>query len=237
MKHATTKPHVLESIALLKGLPTPVLREIEKKCVWRDYGEDEQIFDRDNDSRDIYFVVSGRVRIVNYSMSGREVSFDDISTGGTFGELAAIDAKPRSASVVAREPTTVAALESGALLELAVKHPQVAIALMKRLARVVRTATERIMDLSTHGAHNRVYAELLRLARGDDDSTAAKANATITPMPTHSEIASRVSTTRETVARVLSELQHSGLVRREQDGFVVTDLERLRAMVEEFRGE
>ncbi len=237
MKRAMTKPHALESIALLKGLPTPVLREIEKKCVWHDYGEDEQIFDRDNDSRDIYFVASGRVRIVNYSMSGREVSFDDIATGGTFGELAAIDAKPRSALVVAREPTTVAALESGALLELAVKHPQVAIALMKRLARIVRAATERIMDLSTHGAHNRVYAELLRLARGEDESAAAKANATITPMPTHSEIASRVSTTRETVARVLSELQHSGLVRREHDGFVVTDLERLRAMVEEFRGE
>ena len=48
---------------------------------------------------------------------------------------------------------------------------------------------------------------------------------------------SRVSTTRETVARVLSELQHSGLVRKESASLVVTDVDRLRHMVEEFKGE
>ena len=168
MSRAASKPSNLDSISLFKGLPAPVVRELEKKCVFREVGAHEQIFDRDNDSRDIYFVIAGRVRIVNYSMSGREVSFDDIAAGGTFGELAAIDGKPRSASVVAREDSIVAVLEPGDLLELAVKHPQVAIALMRRLAQIVRASTERIMDLSTLGAHNRVYAELLRLAGGKE---------------------------------------------------------------------
>ena len=236
MSRPAAKTNSLDAIALFKGLPSAALRELEKKCAFRDVAAHEQIFDRDNDSRDIYFVLSGRVRIVNYSMSGREVSFDDIAAGGTFGELAAIDGKPRSASVVAREDSTLAVLEPGDLLELAVKHPQVAIALMRRLAQVVRAATERIMDLSTLGAHNRVYAELLRLARNDERTKADKTGA-ISPIPTHSEIASRVSTTRETVARVLSELQHSGLVRREHDALIVADLDRLTHMVEEFRGE
>ena len=134
--------------------------------------------------------------------------------------------------MVAREDATLAVLESGHLLELSVKHPQVAIALLKRLAQMVRSATDRIMGLSTLGAHNRVYAEVLRLAR----ESGGKGD-TIHPVPTHSEIASRVSTTRETVARVLSELQHSGLVRKESASLVVTDVDRLRHMVEEFKGE
>lgn len=223
----------LDGIQLLKGLRPSEIRALEKTCAWRDYPADEQIFDRHSDSRDIYFVVSGRVRIVNFSLSGREVSFDDIDAGGYFGELAAIDGEPRSASVVAIENTTVASFAPGPFMELVVQHPQVATALLKRLAHMVRASTERIMDLSTLGAHNRVYAELLRLAReaGGDAQRAA-----IKPIPTHSDIASRVSTTRETVARVLGELQHAGLVRRERAALVVSDMDRLAEMVEDFRG-
>ena len=229
------KKATLDGIQLLKGLAPAEIRAVEKACAWRDYPADEQIFDRQTESRDIYFVVSGRVRIVNFSASGREVSFDDIDAGGYFGELGAIDGEPRSASVVAVEGTTVASLASGPFMDLVVKHPRVAIALMKRLAHIVRASTERIMDLSTLGAHNRVYAELLRLAR--EASGAEAQRATIKPIPTHSDIASRVSTTRETVARVLGELQHSGLVRRERSALVVSNMERLAEMVEDFRGD
>lgn len=231
---AEAKP-TLDGIQLFKGLTPAEIRAVEKACAWRDYPADEQIFDRHTESRDIYFVVRGRVRIVNFSASGREVSFDDIDAGGYFGELGAIDGEPRSASVVAVESTTVASLAPGPFMDLVVKHPQVATALLKRLAHIVRASTERIMDLSTLGAHNRVYAELLRLAReaaGDDSQRAA-----IKPIPTHSDIASRVSTTRETVARVVGELQHSGLVRRERSALVVSDMARLAEMVEDFRGE
>ena len=207
---ADKKP-TLDGIQLFKGLTPAEIRAVEKACAWRDYPPDEQIFDRHTESRDIYFVVRGRVRI------------------------GAIDGEPRSASVVAVESTTVASLAPGPFMDLVVKHPRVATVLLKRLAHIVRASTERIMDLSTLGAHNRVYAELLRLAReaaGDDSQRAS-----IRPIPTHSDIASRVSTTRETVARVVSELQHSGLIRRERSALVVNDMERLAEMVEDFRGE
>ncbi|MEM9682978.1 MAG: helix-turn-helix domain-containing protein, partial [Pseudomonadota bacterium] len=83
------------------------------------------------------------------------------------------------------------------------------------------------------GANNRVYAELLRLSKPGirDDNTA-----TIQPIPIHGDIASRVSTTRETVARVLGELSRSDLVRRMDDQLVILDVERLEDMVEQFRG-
>lgn len=74
---------------------------------------------------------------------------------------------------------------------------------MRELARLLRQSTDRIMDLSTLGANNRVHAELLRLARSDAGDGR---RATISPIPSHSEIASRVSTTRETVARALGDL-------------------------------
>ena len=58
----------------------------------------------------------------------------------------------------------------------------------------------------------------------------------IEPIPIHSDIASRVSTTRETVTRVLNDLARQGIVQRTREGLVIRDLRRLRRMVEDVRG-
>jgi len=82
----------LERIELLTSL-TPAEREaVAKRCRWRRCARNEQIIDRDSDEHDVYFVVSGKVRVMDVSESGREISFVDIPAGGLFGEMAAIDA-------------------------------------------------------------------------------------------------------------------------------------------------
>ena len=88
--------------------------------------------------------------------------------------------------------------------------------------------------MSTLGANNRVYGELLSLCklRLRNGNTAR-----IKPIPNHADIASRVSTTRETVARVLSDLARAGLVSREPTELLITDVAKLTNMVEEFRGQ
>ena len=91
----------------------------------------------------------------------------------------------------------------------------------------------RIMDLSTLAANNRVHADLLRQARNQVD---AEGPSIISPIPIHADIASRVSTTRETVARVLNDLARKGLVIREKNALVINDLESFQEMVENVRG-
>ncbi len=224
----------LDGISLLAGLTPPKRRLIEQRCKWRRYAPNEQVIDRHSDSRDVFLIAQGRVRVVNYSMSGREVAFDDIEAGGCFGELAAIDGEPRSANVVAVTDSTVAALSPETFTQMLTEHPEIGLRLMRRLARIVRQSTVRIMDLSTLGANNRIHAEILRLAapRERDDHSSV-----IDPVPLHADIASRVSTTRETVARVLNDLARQGLLHREGDALAIRDVRRLRKMVEEFRGE
>ena len=85
----------LQDIRLLSELDPDEVGVVEQKCSWRTYSAGEQIIDQHSDSRDIYFVTSGRVRVVNYSLSGREITFDDLEPGSHFGELAAIDGLPR----------------------------------------------------------------------------------------------------------------------------------------------
>ncbi len=204
-----------------------------RQCRWRRFHANEQIIDHQGESRDVALVVQGRVRVLSHSPAGREISFDDIEAGGFLGEMAAIDGLPRSASAMAlEEGTLIAFLAPRPFQELVSGHPDLAMAVMRRLCRVVRIATDRVMELSTLGANNRVHAELLRLAkRGRVEG----ATAVIAPIPVHADIASRVSTARETVARVLNDLARDGLVERRADALVVRDLDRLEALVEDVR--
>ena len=223
----------LAGVEILQPLPDAQRTALERECRWRNFGAEEQIIDRDSDTSDVYFVVAGRVRVVNYSYSGREVSYDDIGAGNVFGELAAIDGAPRSANVVALAPTTVAALPHEQFRKLLHENPQFAFSIMERMVQIIRGSTERILDLSTLGAYTRVYAEILRLARkvADEDGDTARIN----PAPVHSDIASRAGTTRETVARALSDLSRKSIAKRDGSALLVQDLWQLEDIVEGHR--
>jgi CRP-like cAMP-binding protein len=223
---------LLSHINLLRSLTNEELSNIEQMCRYRRFTAGELIVDRDSTSNEVFFVIRGQVRIVNFSMSGREVTFDERSGGDYFGELSALDGAPRSASVVAEEETLILGLPRRAFLDLLTEHRSIACEVMLRLARSLRAANERIMDLSTLAANHRILADLLRqVHRHRLDGNGA----IIAPLPVHSDIASRVSTTRETVARVLSDLARRGIVERRKHGLLIHDDARLRTMVEEVR--
>lgn len=230
---AAPQVHDLSSIKILAGLTPEQRRDFEISCRWKRFAAEEPVIDQSDMTRDVYFIVRGRVRVVNFALSGKEVALDDIVSGGHFGELAAIDGQPRSSTVVAVEDSDIAKMAPERFLKLMRTYPSVAMEVMKAMARVIRASTERIVDLSTLGANNRVHGELLRQARNAkrDDNIAI-----IRPIPVHGEMASRASTTRETVARVFSELTKQGIIKRERDALIVTDYAALESLVDEVRG-
>ena len=178
---------------------------------------------------EVYFIVEGALQVVNYSPSGREVSFAQVPAGGYIGEMSAIDSKTRSATVVALEGTVLASILSETFKSLLLDYPKIALVVLQNLAAMVRAADERIMDLSTLSAINRVQSEILRLAVPDQDNHNL---AVISPLMTHSDIAARASTTRETVSRILSNLTRIRIVERANKSLRVLDVERLTNMIE-----
>jgi len=219
----------LVGIELLADLPVDEVQILQQKCNWLCYEQHEQILDRASDSRDVFFVVKGRVQVKIFSFSGREIALATIQEGGYFGELSAVDQQPRSASVLAAESSIVARLGRDDFIDLIRRYSEVALRVLNRLAQIVRNCDERIMDLSTLGAVQRVYVELLRLATPDSGASSQWA---IHPIPTQANVAARASTTRETVARVFSQLRKSGLISRKGKTLYVNDYPELELMAD-----
>lgn len=202
-------------------------------CQGRRYSADQRILSHKDEDRDVYFIISGKVRVTIYSLSGREITFRDQSAGEMFGELGAIDGEPRSAHVMAIEDSLVASMPRETFWEVLHDYPEVAEFTLKRLASLVRLLSERVFEFSTLAVRNRIHAELLRLARENlhDDNTA-----TVVPSPTHADIASRISTHREAVTREYHELTSAGLIEQRRGELVINDVARLESMVREVTG-
>jgi CRP-like cAMP-binding protein len=232
------QPH--ERIAGLKRLPIlaqlseAALERVARSCVWRQYEAGEQILGYQEPSTDVSFLMAGKARVIMYSQEGKAVVFADLKPGTMFGEIAAIDRRPRSASVEALEPCTIASLTADRFEALILREPSVAVATLRHVTADVRRLSERVFEFSTLMVQNRIQAELLRLA---GETPQRHTEAILSPAPSLSDIANRISTHREAVSRELSRLTAIGLLHREHGDLIITNVAKLAELVNEAKGE
>ena len=224
----------LKRASILAQLSDAALENLAEKCKWREHGAGEQILGREDLSTDVYFLLAGTARAIIYSSEGKAVVFVDLKPGAMFGELAAIDQRPRSASVEALEACEIASLSADEFEKLMLREPSVAVATLRKVTADVRRLSQRVFEFSTLAVQNRIHAELLRLAGRPDQW---HREAILSPAPSLADIADRISTHREAVSRELSRLTTMGLIRREKGDLVIRDVAKLRELVNEAKGE
>jgi CRP-like cAMP-binding protein len=219
----------LRAFPLFEGIAEADLKELDRRCRWRTYDKGQTVLDKGANSRDVFFVARGSVAVVTFSPSGKEVTLATVKPGASFGELAAIDEQPRSASVTAIEKSELCVMPPEAFVELVKTNAVVSFRMLQRMARMVRQSGLRILELSTLQAAQRVYAELLRMAQPEP---AVPGLWVVRPLPPMHEIAGLTSTTRETVNRAVSQLYPGGLLKRKGRNLYLMDKAKLEDLVQ-----
>jgi CRP-like cAMP-binding protein len=223
----------LKRVPIFAELSDKALERVAQSCAWSQHESGEQILSFQDPSTKILFLLSGKARVVIYSSEGQAVVFRDLTAGTMFGEIAAIDRMPRSASVESLEPCTVAALSAENFEDLILEEPSVALATLQHLAANVRALSERVFEFSTLLVQNRVQAELLRLA----GETGGNDRVVLSPAPSLSDIAARISTHREAVSREFSRLGTIDLLHREGPNLIITSVSKLAKLVHDAKGD
>ena len=220
----------LDGIDILAGLTADARRLLAGRCTWRDFKPHQQILGHQEDTRTVLFLTAGKAHATIFSENGKQVTFIDINAGGMFGEWAAIDGKPRSASVEAVTRCTAAAMSQELFWEVLRTEPTVVAAVLKRLVRRLREMSDKEVESATLPVAKRIAAELLRLA---EPLKTEVGNAVLFPAPTNTDLASRIATTRETVNRVLREMMEAGIIEKHGRTLVIPEVEKLRRLVAE----
>ena len=176
---------------------------------------------------DIYFVLSGEARSAVFTRNGREISFTTLGPGDCFGELSAIDGRPRSASVTALNRAVIARLGGAEFMRLVGDEPEFGRVMLRLLTSKLRALSERMVEHVELNAGQRVCGVLVQMARG---ARTGPDSARLTPSPRQDEIAAQISARREAVAREMARLQRDGLIKRASGGL---DIPSIRALMQE----
>ena len=217
----------LEGIRILQSLSAKERMGLARECAWLTIAAEQVVFDKEDESRDVMFLVGGKVVVTVYSITGREVSFDELSAGDFFGELAAIDEEPRSAAIVSKTQSELAILSAARFLQLLTRNADIAMNVMHRMSEVIRKSNERIMDFAALDTQQRVCSEILKLAK---PSPGVPETWSVNPLPTQKVMASRADTSRETVARVFRGLTRGGVAKRKGRTLIIPDRQKLETL-------
>ena len=234
LAHITPEHRVANRFEFLKQLPLFAnVNEAELSLLANDFAtrrfqQSEAIFFQGDPSQALYLIETGRVRIYVQDEDGQETSVIYFGAGDIFGELAAIDGLPRSASAIAADETIVHVLSRERLRAHLLASPQLAYNFMQALAVRVRYSTLQVGNLSLHDVPSRLARKLLELAQGNGR---VEANGVCIDMPlTQSDLASLIGATRESTNKALGNFRRSGYIRIEQAHITIVDPEALRAI-------
>lgn len=123
----------LAAIPLFGRVPKRHLRTILKRMGHYDYEEGDAIVKDARQGEVLYLLLDGTARVVR---SGRTAA--RLGPGDFFGEIAVLDRRPRTASVVATSPVRCLTLHRDDLREVLAEEPDVAWALLEGLASRLR---------------------------------------------------------------------------------------------------
>lgn len=224
--------HPLATIDLFSGLGQNELGAIERHVRVRQVRAGQTLVGYQDDSHDLFFLLSGKLKVTIFSEAGREVAFRELSAGQSFGELSAIDGQPRSANVIALTNSSVGSMTAPDFVSVLRHHPDIALATLRKLTTLVRLLTSRVEE-GTNKVEVRVCHELLRLAREHPLNDNA---ARVRPAPKHADIANRINTHREAVTRLLGKLSKLGVVQKGRGELVIRDIKALATYAKQQHG-
>ena len=218
------KIELLQSVSIFWDLNEDELGHIADKMVAKHFENGNYIFLEDSEGEQCFFVLEGSVKVTRLSKDGREVILAMLNEGDFFGEMSLLDGESRSANVIALEKTKVLTLDRNDFIAVVNDYPQIAVQLLKELARRLRKSDRQIASLSLSDAEKRIALCIIRFA--DEQGVIQNGKVSIPKTPIQQDIANMAGTSRETVSRALGLLEKEDLIERNGRELIILDYKK-----------
>ncbi|MCB4209000.1 Crp/Fnr family transcriptional regulator [Arthrobacter sp. UM1] len=217
---------VLRRAPLFASLGDDAFHLLTKELAEVNLSRGSSLFKEGDQGEELYFIVSGKVKLGRKAPDGRENLLAVLGPGELFGEMALFDPSPRTATATAVSETRLVGLKHSNLRDVLQTRPEVSMQLLQALARRLRRTNESLADLVFSDVPGRVAKALLDLA--DRFGRPAPDGILVPHELTQEELAQLVGASRETVNKALAEFVQRGWLRLEARAVVILDLNRLR---------
>jgi len=214
----------LSKLPLLSCLSEKEMAIVREQCDACSFNPGDTILKRGELDKSVYFMIYGCAHVLNYSSSGRAVTYASAANGEMFGEMAAIDGLPRSAWVCAISYCKLIRIKEETFMNFVKNNSTFAISVLRKLSNNLRELDKRLINILSLGAEQRVCIEIISMAEPDPEVPGCYR---VIEMPTHSNFANLIGSSRETVSRILSRLKTDRLITFSDKGLEIADRKKL----------
>lgn len=195
-------------------LSDAMLKDIAEHTHLREYQRGDVLFWEGDPNDGLYIVEQGSAKIFKLSPQGRQYIVRILQEGDTFAEVPAFDEGTNPVNVEALETCRVWVIDSQKLHELVVSHPVFAQKVLANFGKMLRGMVKMVSEMAFYQVTHRLARLIAELPQERS-----------TPHWTQEQLAARLGTVREVVARSLKEMERSGAIKMEDRRIQVVNRE------------
>lgn len=194
----------------------------------RTYDRGVRVFLEDDEPGAVFVVLSGFVKVTVGTPAGRDVLIAVRGPGDLVGEMSALDAGTRSATLEALEDCELLSIPGARFLEFLEERPRAAILLLRLLSLRLRDASGRVAETAAYDVVARLARRLVELAERFGAHENGRVEIAL-PL-TQDEMAAWLGCSRESLVRALHLLREMEVIETGRRRIAIVDLERLRGV-------
>lgn len=227
MEAGVTKLWHVDSIQLFEGLSYDDKLKIERFVQTKSYPKNTIIYNIDDNANDIYFVITGRVKLANNSNNGKENIKSIVYEGDLFGEIGLIDedcfSKRNDFSQTMGDDAVICSISYDNMRLLMQDYPSLNKKIVKKISRRLKRTEHRLESIMFKDARSRLIDFIKDLAK--DLGKPVGHEVLVKHRLTHQEIASITAISRQKVTTLLNELKQENLIYLERKSLLIRDME------------
>jgi len=204
---------LLRTVPLFSELSDTDIASLGRLATKRKFPKDTVVFFENEEGDFFFMILEGRIKVTILGDDGREIILSVLGPGDFFGEMALLDNEPRSATAIAVEESELLSLHRTDFQSVLADNRAITTALIRVLTARLRHANHQISTLALLDVYGRVARVIVDMAR--EEGRRLRDGRIAFRRATHQEIANRIGTTRETVTRMLKDLERQALIRVE----------------------
>jgi CRP-like cAMP-binding protein len=202
------------------------LAAMAKETFTSEYERHAYVWNEGDASRYLYLIVSGRVKLIKHSETGKDVIIEIFGPRDAIGEMSLLVGGAYTTAAVCLSPVEMLCVPRQQILDVLGTVPGMALRSLRGMARRQRMLMQKIKELAAGGVEYRIAHLLLKLAdRIGEESD--EVEITIPIVLSRQDIADLVGTTVETAIRVMSRWRKMDIVTNDKRGIIIRDRETL----------
>ncbi len=221
----------LAAVPFLSGLPGSALERLASRSIERAATKGAILFREGEPCTGFWIVATGSANVVKASPDGRIQILETCPRGAVVALVSALDGGAYPATVQAREDSTLLVFPTPLIRETVLQHPEVGLGIARHLAGRLRRSTCRSASVCLRSVRSRVASFLLESIAGRAPDERHE-SAVLVLGASQEELAHRLGTVREVLARTLRSFREENLIAQRGDTITVLDVARLEGVAE-----